>query len=475
MAEVNPKIRTMECAICCQAFTGVKRKSVSCAYCAYPACLECIQKFLLDTSTGYDPKCMNCDKPWTQEFVDDILPKSFRNGPLKKRRQDVLWEREKSMLPGSTALVDRELTLRKEKEMLKTHIEHRKNLMSELAELGYIIRDTTIKIDTLQNLQVDIERRQFVRPCPGDDCRGYLSTQWKCGLCDIQVCSECHDIKAGSDEHVCNPDNLASAQALRRETRPCPTCGARIYKIDGCDQMYCTVESCHTAFSWSTGRIETGHIHNPHYYDWLRKNNNGFVPREPGDNPCQNQNFVDIYALREYFRSNPSLVMLDYDKYHRAAVHIRFHEIPLNNQTAPRHHLARNYLPRNQDNPETKNADLRVKYLLKEIDEPSFKKEIFRRQKNGEVITARHNLMQMYVDVSGDLFRSILASKDQERLNEIIKEFKTLRKYFNQQSEAISKRFNLSVFKRIRSTWTMDTSTVKKTTIDLTSPGPSSS
>jgi hypothetical protein len=33
--------------------------------------------------------------------------------------------------------------------------------------------------------------------------------------------------------------------------------------------MWCVV--CRTAFSWNTGLIEDGHIHNPHYYQFLRE------------------------------------------------------------------------------------------------------------------------------------------------------------------------------------------------------------
>jgi len=67
--------------------------------------------------------------------------------------------------------------------------------------------------------------------------------------------------------------------------------------VRNCDQMFCVAEDCHTAFSWNTGQIVNGLIHNPHYYEWVRRNNNGVVPRNPGDNPCGNDGRVQYYDL----------------------------------------------------------------------------------------------------------------------------------------------------------------------------------
>ena len=123
--------------------------------------------------------------------------------------------------------------------------------------------------------------------CPDEDCRGFLSSAYKCELCKLYTCSKCHEIigdKKNNPDHVCNQDSVKSAELIKSETKPCPSCGTRIFKIDGCDQMWCT--ECHVAFSWRTGRRETGIVHNPHFYQWQRDANNGQAPRVAGDNPC---------------------------------------------------------------------------------------------------------------------------------------------------------------------------------------------
>ena len=89
-------------------------------------------------------------------------------------------------------------------------------------------------------------------PCPREECRGFLSTQYKCEICKFHTCPHCLEVIGESKEgHECDPDTVATAEAIKAQSKPCPKCGTRISKISGCDQMWCI--SCHTAFSWRTG------------------------------------------------------------------------------------------------------------------------------------------------------------------------------------------------------------------------------
>jgi len=131
------------------------------------------------------------------------------------------------------------------------------------------------------------ERREFIMKCPDGDCRGFLSTAYKCGTCAKWACPSCLVVLGEKKdvEHTCDQNLVESTKLIRSETRPCPKCAAPIFKIDGCDQMFCVVEKCGTAFSWNTGHIVSGVIHNPHYYEWLRRTG-GAIEREVGDIPC---------------------------------------------------------------------------------------------------------------------------------------------------------------------------------------------
>jgi len=328
----------MTCVICLETYTKELRLKVTCPYCPSNACRGCVQRYLL--TTYEDPHCLGCKRGWNREFIDLHLTKTFRNGPLRKHRAKVLMDREKAMLPAMQIFVEATKNIRslreensevqkalRKKELVRIEIlrgrdtlrrslqdatndKDRKKILADIGlncdEYGRneghlmrirfdnetIARNITRSQNILDGREENDNRatevREFIQRCPGEDCRGYLSTAYKCGVCAKYACSDCLAIKGDSrdSEHTCNEEAKATAAMIRRETKPCPKCGVRIFKIDGCDQMFCTQSTCHTAFSWNTGRIVTGAIHNPHYYEYLRHRNGGEMPREAGDIPC---------------------------------------------------------------------------------------------------------------------------------------------------------------------------------------------
>jgi hypothetical protein len=111
------------------------------------------------------------------------------------------------------------------------------------------------------------ERSGMNRPCITESCLGFLDGKGLCPICKKITCLTCNIQKVENEVHECKDSDKAMWIEIRNTTKPCPSCRVRIFKISGCDQMWCI--HCNTGFSWSRGTIEKGPIHNPHYFDWL--------------------------------------------------------------------------------------------------------------------------------------------------------------------------------------------------------------
>jgi hypothetical protein len=154
--------------------------------------------------------------------------------------------------------------------------------------------------------------------------------------------------------------------------------------------MFCI--ECHTAFSWNKGTIETGVIHNPHYYEFQRRNNNGIAPRNPGDVPCGG--LPDYYLFGIIIRNVcPNSQNTKLTNIHQTIAHIQHVEI-------------RRYTPNNDQ--ELVNRDLRVMYLLNRLGEDVFKTLLQQYEKNRQKLTDYRNICQMFCDVGSDIFRQIV-------------------------------------------------------------------
>jgi hypothetical protein len=287
--------QSKECAVCLDPYNKSTRTPVKCHSCGYQACRQCYATFILDPSNTH-PNCMNCHKEFQREFLVDNFTLKFVSKDWKDHRERTILQKERALLPTRQPVAE----MVKRKDELNTECNELLEQMNALrvkhyacttekARLEHRIRAGPAADAALPgSAATQREHAAFIRPCPNTaaNCRGFLSTQWKCNLCNMWACKDCHEMKGATQDtpHVCNADNLASAKLIDAETRACPKCGARVYKISGCNQMFCTAcNDC--AFDWVTGRIETV-IHNPHYYEFQRQLHGGQAPRVPGDILC---------------------------------------------------------------------------------------------------------------------------------------------------------------------------------------------
>jgi hypothetical protein len=112
-------------------------------------------------------------------------------------------------------------------------------VQKEVDELHKLVAEKYRKINEIRTRHTkaseSAERRKFVMPCQTGGCRGMLSTAYKCDLCEKFTCAKClESIEGAKEDHVCVPANVETAEEIRKNTRPCPNCGCRISKIDGC-------------------------------------------------------------------------------------------------------------------------------------------------------------------------------------------------------------------------------------------------
>ena len=261
---------------------------------------------------------MNCKTFISNQFIVDNINRSFYTGQFKKKLTNELLESEKSKMPETMPFVQMRLKLYKERENqneLKTRLHA---LEAELRHTKFLISRSERRImNYAQGNDPDLEgaaaepdqetnKHVFIMPCRNQTCRGFLNKKYKCEICDCHTCPHCLEFIDKDDSytfktHKCKEENVESAKMIKKDTKPCPKCGTRIHKIDGCDQMWCT--ECKIAFSWKKGTIEKGTIHNPHYYQWL-KNDNGNLQRNPLDVICGGlQNFRRISVnFRRFYK-----------------------------------------------------------------------------------------------------------------------------------------------------------------------------
>lgn len=391
----NEIVEPEACVVCRERFTSILRKKALCKFCQASACSKCIEQYLL--TRHEDAHCLHCRVNYTDATLFEICTKTYLQQTYFKHRQEVLINRHRAQLPllqdaAMREKRDRERNvilgglqkdindlrakrnevlvmynrayvayygqngvrtddgmrliedLMAQAEDLREHMREKRTLMHQVRWPGHAHQTQHVE-------EKEEEKKKFIRRCTRDGCKGFLSTAWKCGICEWFSCSKCFVVKGKTHdaEHECKKEDIDTAELIKKDCKPCPKCGEFIEKSSGCDQMFCI--SCQTPFSWNTGKIVTsGPIHNPHYYEWLKRNG-GNVQRNPADVPCGG--FPGAWELVRFPRGINKDIANMFFEFHRICMELQ----DISTRTY-RSHLDQDTM--NQVN---------IKFLLDDIDE----------------------------------------------------------------------------------------------------------
>lgn len=415
------------CTICCNDGCG---SLVACSFCLFEACEGCQQTFL--TMHLKEPSCMSCSKVWSREFVMEKMDRKWVRTSFLPHMGVLIMEQEKMLLPstqGDAATTLKIRSLQAEVSCMPTNAKLERLFKKEPEALALALEEKRerrsvlrLQIDELKDSQEPANKRStkevaaplpvYVMKCPCGTCRGYVSEDYVCGTCNMQVCKKCHvatprhtqaETEANKSKpkanpaHKCNADDVASAKLIQRDTKQCPKCMTPIFKISGCAQMFCT--QCQTAFDWETGKIEMGIMHNPHFFDWLAANKDNNQQQVVEEVACGELVNVNVYVARvqhAYPQKVRNLMMI-----YRSLIHLQA-------EVAPEF-----VLDRVKDN-----HDLRVGFLVKDISDREWATKLMNREKRRMKIKAFKDLVDLEITILTDFVRQVMYTREFEAVLE---------------------------------------------------------
>jgi HPt (histidine-containing phosphotransfer) domain-containing protein len=397
-----------DCSVCVQKF-NTKHPPIQCPQCDFVCCSSCYKKFLL--SNNQDAMCMNCKTMYDIEFLYKNLSKAFLETDYKKHRSELLYQRELSMLQSTQPYVELELEIEKTEKEYQKLKEDVQKLKSKLQMLRYRKKIGQVLEST--------EQEKCIAKCPQSSCLGFLSNDWYCKLCQTSTCKNCMEIL--NDNHECNDEIVKSVKEVNDNSKPCPKCGIRIYKIDGCNQMFCV--ECHAFFSWKTLQLDfTGRYHNPHYLDYLKKRN--ILQRDPNDILCGRQlNHIFVNDLLEILKVKYG----DKDFYDFVD--------PCRKIIVLRDIRLQDYRQAKQ------NLDLRIMLMMGKISKQVFRQRIVKREKTNFINSQVFNLIQMFISLITELFYNFSTDLDHVKLKKQTYELLCIT---NQYLLDVQKKYHLS-------------------------------
>ena len=467
-----------ECDVCDETFNKTSRAEILCRSCETSCCKACVRHYI--GKSIKDAHCMNCKAHWDHGFLVDNLNKSFVDGEYSETRKAVLFQREQARFPETMEYVERMkkriiyqemnskvTTLRIKYQGLLNIInnvqkENESDSLTEIFDKHFIkLQKYITKIKNLEFsrniLKEELEKQgilkkrsiTFIHACPKEGCKGFLSTAWKCGLCENWTCPNCFELKGlkkddPNNPHECKEENVKSAELIKKSTKNCPKCAVPIYKISGCDQMFCT--KCRIAFSWKTGEIDNGVIHNPHYFQVQRELEQALnqEQRQALENnanrnlcgPCGDDNMPNWYLYQGIIRKLRDDKKISTKQYNWAFNVFR--------QVNHLNHAIMEPMRRTCRSLQDQ-QDLRARYILSRITKKYFENELV---ENDAIFKRYISCLQIY-DLIITIFRECVNKISEERTSKAIMEamthVKKITDYANRELARLSYVYSKSI------------------------------
>lgn len=429
-----------ECQICGYEIDLEEHRKFRCpsTSCAKVACFSCVKRYIIDSEN--DANCMFCFSVISLDYFHKRVPLKFIGELRHHRANKVMLAMEKNLLSQTMpyvkfkiAEIDYNHKIAKLTEELE-HIFSQPKLTDYQRELQ-TTRTNLLKRVYHQDLMILKEDYfgksgpTFVYSCSSTTgCRGFVDINGLCGVCKKQTCIKCR-ITNIDNKHECKREDLASAELITNDTKGCPKCGTRIYKVSGCDHMFCI--HCKTGFDWRTLKVlDNRRNTNPLYDEWRRQSNDSTQ-----DNLLMNKNiFFDRnegHTSNNYFLKIFNCISLILQK--------------INDRSN------RNDWQRDQN----VRLELRIKYLMKEIDEKQWVSRLKALHKREEKKNETHQVLTTFARNAIDHINCL---KDKRiKCPEIFFKLNNLRCLFNEKMASLQDYFDGNMMHHIADDWVFST------------------
>lgn len=487
--EKKQKERMIECSIC--VMPSKEKNCFRCFSCKEEYCIKCLKTYLLGSSQ--DPHCLHCRNAIDYNTFIEKFDKTWRLGPYKEHREKILWDIEQSMIPATVGYID---TKKRYKEAVQKRCDYyqlylravheiasRKRLPSTewmryekdrekyhklYIEANQISAELFAEINDFKDKKKKMKYK-WSQPCPNKDCKGFMNEKYECPICEKTYCKDCLEEKKPKEEHTCNEELVETVKMIRKESKPCPTCGEFISKISGCDQMFCT--GCGTAFSWKTGEKEMGVIHNPHAHQYFRENpealemyrqqRNGETQPGAGGGNCRPflPTLIDQKKILKNLMGHFNVfTMTDEEWVMKQMVDERLSELDLiHRRVAEYHAYSRNMAYQKIFDTHQENLDIREKFIMKEMDEKKFKMVLHMRSKRNQFRRLVHQLFESTILIVAGLIWSMTEVKTIDELVKMYDMLMDIKSSTNTVIRDLSEKHNYKEKVEIQDGWRIPT------------------